>query len=96
MRRRRPGLVPVPPPAFIDHPVEYLHKNPNASVVTPLGPRPLRVRVTLNSLLRKRVEWLATRPGYRGRNAREGRQVVLRAAVVAGLGELERQEGVGT
>lgn len=94
-KRHSSGLIPVPPAAFLDHPIEYLHLNPNASVVTPLGPKPLKIRLTLNSLHRKRVEWLATKPGYRGRNPREGRQMVLHAAVVIGLGALEEQEGVG-
>lgn len=50
-------------PTLPQRPVEYLNENPNASVVTPLGPRPLRVRLTLNSLPRRRVEWLTTAAG---------------------------------
>jgi hypothetical protein len=35
----------LPPPAFIDHDVDSLNRYPNAAVVTPLGPNPLRVRL---------------------------------------------------
>ncbi len=43
---------------FRDFPVEHLWKNPGLCIGSKLGPDPLRVRLTLNTLIHKRVKAL--------------------------------------
>lgn len=78
----------LPPPVFIDHDLDYLRRYPNAAVLTPLGPNPLRVRLTLNTLVHKWIRHVSglypDSPRYPGEPSS-----VVKRAILAGLPVLE-------
>ena len=76
-------------PAFIDHDLDYLRRYPRAAQISPLGPRPLRVRLVINTLVRKWIDRVAGLPAYSG-GPRAQRQV-MKLAIIAGLPVLEAQ-----
>ena len=77
----------MPPLEFIDHGLDYLRCNPNVLVITPLGPNPLRVRLTLNSLVHKWIDHVAMLSPYR--STPEDPRAVIQSAIRAGLPVLE-------
>jgi hypothetical protein len=87
MKRRT--VTRMPPPAFIDHDLDYLRRYPNAAVVTPLGPDPLRVRLVLNSLIHKWIRHVAGLYPYHLRSHEDAYRNVIRCAILAGLPVLE-------
>jgi hypothetical protein len=79
----------LPPPAFFDHDVGYLRRYPNAAVVTPLGPDPLRVRLVLNSLIHKWIRHVAGLAPHRVGPQENAYRDVITSAILAGLPVLE-------
>jgi len=91
MRRR----VCVPPPAFIPHSIEYLRANPNAAAISPPGPHPLRICLTLDTLSTQRIDRLAQCPPWRSSNKNRARRAVLKSVILHGLPLAEDQAGIG-